>query len=94
MGCRVQKAIRTVSCKVTMKDPLEDYTVCLNEARLELAEFLTKHPHLIPFQNKLEEDMNKSDNRLNTLSFYLQDNLEQLTVELLLLQYKLDCVLR
>ena len=64
----------------------------MTKAQEKLKDFLEKHPHLIPFQRKLEEEMRKvpSEYRLLVFARFLIDNLDELQTELGLLKYKVE----
>jgi hypothetical protein len=57
----------------------------------ELKLFLEQHPHLKPYQNRLEKEMNSvpEEYRLLVVMKHLAMNLEELDTELRLLQIKL-----
>ena len=58
----------------------------LEKAYTELYEYLAKHPHLIPFQAHLNRAMDQADpsdpmGRIKALSFYIEDNKQQIDEE-------------
>jgi hypothetical protein len=57
----------------------------------ELKLFLEQHPHLKPYQDRLEREMNSvpEKDRLSVLAKHITWNLEELEIELRLLQAKL-----
>lgn len=62
----------------------------LAEARLDLLEFLTKHPELVAFQNNVDKILENSEDRLETILYLLNESMVELQVETLLLKYKLE----
>lgn len=70
----------------------------LRQAQKELDEYLQQNPHLVSFQNHLDEALNKAGDdpqaRFKVFNLYLQDNLLELKTELIMLKMGLDEVLR
>jgi hypothetical protein len=63
----------------------------MNKSERELEVFLMENPKLIPFQRRLERDMNEQQglDRLAVLTRYIKDNLDELSTELRLLQLEI-----
>jgi len=62
----------------------------LEKAYRDLYEYLSQHPQLIPFQAHLNRAMDQADpndplGRIKVLSFYIQDNEQQINDEFQLL---------
>jgi hypothetical protein len=60
----------------------------------ELKMFLEEHPHLIPYQIRLEREMNlvPDADRLKVLAKHIIYNLQELEIEFKLLQLKLTVI--
>jgi len=63
----------------------------MTKEEAELNIFLLKHPHLALYQKRLEKEMDDypDEARIMVISRHLIDNLDELSTELQLLQYKL-----
>lgn len=68
----------------------------MNKSERELEVFLMENPKLIPFQRRLERDMNEQQglDRLMVLSKYIKDNLDELSTELQLLQLEIAKIVK
>lgn len=67
----------------------------LEKAYKDLYEYLAKYPHLIPFQAHLSRAMDQADpndplGRIKVLSFYIQDNEQQINDEFQLLGSEME----
>lgn len=68
----------------------------INQAKKELADFLKDNPELIDYQMSLNDALSKGrtpEERIQILARHITDNLQQLSVELTMLKYRLDGVL-
>lgn len=68
----------------------------LSKAIKERDEFLENNPQLLDYQKTLDKYMDKAENqadRFKILNMFIQDNLQELSIELKLLKYKIDSVL-
>lgn len=68
----------------------------LSKAIRERDEFLENNPQLLEYQKTLDKYLDKATNqadRFRILNMFIQDNLQELSIELKLLKYKIDSVL-
>jgi hypothetical protein len=69
---------------------MTEYELVEIRARNEIKELIQANPELEILQNQVEEILDKSENRLKTISYLVTENLQRQYVELLLLIYKLE----
>lgn len=68
----------------------------LSKAIRERDEFIENNPQLLEYQKTLDKYLDKATNqadRFRILNMFIQDNLQELSIELKLLKYKIDSVL-